>query len=68
VTASATDLAWFYLNASRALRNADASALAGVVWMPGDFYQASATAQDVAKRNGFDEAAPNVTVIPSLGG
>ena len=66
ITAFATDLAWFYLNASRAQRTADAAALGGVVWMPSDFYQASATAQDVAKRNGFDEAAPNVTVTPSI--
>ncbi len=63
--AFATDLAWFYLNASRTQRTADASALAGVVWMPANYTQASTTAANVAMENGFDPADPSINVTAS---
>lgn len=59
-----TDLAWFYISASRAQRAADASALAGVVWMPGDQVKAFNTAYDIASRNGFPDGAPNIAITP----
>ena len=34
MAAFGTDLGWFYLNASRVQRAADAAALGGVIWMP----------------------------------
>ncbi|HEX9866402.1 MAG TPA: pilus assembly protein TadG-related protein, partial [Acidimicrobiia bacterium] len=34
MAAFGSDLAWFYLNASRVQRTADAAALGGVIWLP----------------------------------
>ena len=65
MAAFGTDLAWFYLNASRVQRAADAAALGGVVWMPANPGTADATALDIALRNGYDNADPDVTVIPT---
>jgi hypothetical protein len=64
MAAFGTDLGWFYLNASRVQRAADAAALGGVVWMPADPSAAEATAFDIAMRNGFDDADANITVDP----
>jgi Putative Flp pilus-assembly TadE/G-like len=65
MAAFGSDLGWFYLNASRVQRAADAAALGGVVWMPADPGQADATALDIALRNGYDDADPDVTVTPA---
>ena len=65
MAAFGTDLAWFYLNASRVQRAADAAALGGVVWMPANPGAADTTALDIALRNGYDSADPDVTVIPA---
>ena len=54
MAAFGTDLAWFYLNASRVQRAADAGALAGVVWLPGATGTANTTAQAVTQQNGYD--------------
>lgn len=62
LAAFSVDLGWFYLNASRIQRAADASALAGVVWMPSDFSKATATARDVAKTNGYEHGVDNADV------
>lgn len=48
------DLGWFYLHAQRLQRAADASALAGVIWLPGDMGSATTAAVDVARTNGYD--------------
>ncbi|MEZ5232309.1 MAG: pilus assembly protein TadG-related protein [Acidimicrobiales bacterium] len=56
----ATDLAYWYLTASRAQNAADAAALGGVVFMPGDMAQATSVATDVAKAHGFS----GVTIGP----
>lgn len=58
----AIDVAHWYLVANRAQRAADAGALGGVVFMPGDPSQATATARQIAAHNGFDHADPAVTV------
>jgi hypothetical protein len=62
MAAFGTDLAWFYLNASRVQRAADAAALSGVVWLPNATGTANSTALDIASRNGYDDAEPEVDV------
>lgn len=66
LAAFGTDLAWFYLNASRVQRAADAGALAGVVWLPSQTGTANTTAFAVAKQNGYDDATPDVTVTSGV--
>lgn len=66
LSAFATDLGWFYLNANRAQRAADAAALAGVLYMPAEFATtASSTALQVATANGFTDGVDGATVTPS---
>lgn len=62
VAALSADVAWFYLNASRIQRSADAAALGGVVWLPNSAGTANSTAADIAFRNGYDGADPDITV------
>jgi len=57
----AVDVGAWYARASAIQRAADAAALAGVVWQP-DFASAEAAAIAEARRNGFDNADPNITV------
>ncbi len=54
MAAFGTDLAWFYLNASRVQRAADAAALGGVVWLPDDTVTANSTALATALQNGYE--------------
>ena len=61
--AFATDLGWFYLNASQAQRTADAAALAGVIRMPSDFGQATTDALDIAAANGFVDGLDGASVV-----
>ena len=68
MAAFGTDLAWFYLNASRVQRAADAGALAGVVWLPGATGTANTTALSVAKQNGYDDLDADVTVTSGVVG
>jgi hypothetical protein len=63
ITAFATDLGWFYLNAARIQRAADAAALAGVIRMPADFPQAEADALAVARANGYVHGVDTVDVL-----
>ncbi|GBD85265.1 hypothetical protein BMS3Abin02_01669 [bacterium BMS3Abin02] len=66
LSAFATDLGWFYLNANRAQRAADAAALAGVIYMPAEFATtASSTALQIAGANGFTDGVDGVVVTPS---
>ncbi|MGB7859035.1 MAG: Tad domain-containing protein, partial [Acidimicrobiia bacterium] len=57
-----TDLAWFYLNASRVQRAADAGALAGVIQMPDDFTQAEIDAKSTTKANNYEDGVDNATI------
>lgn len=66
MAAFGSDLAWFYLNASRVQRAADAAALGGVIWLPGQVGTANSTAVDIALRNGYDASATDVEVIPGV--
>ncbi|MGI9611117.1 MAG: pilus assembly protein TadG-related protein, partial [Acidimicrobiia bacterium] len=65
MAAFGTDLAWFYLNASRIQRAADAGALAGVIWMPTDFTTASSTAHATTQRNGYEDTVDFAVVTPT---
>ncbi len=61
--AFAVDLGWWYVRAQQAQRTADAAALAGVVWMPGDFAKATATARETARANGFEHGVNSVVEV-----
>lgn len=65
MAAFGSDLAWFYLNASRIQRSADAAALGGVIWLPAEAGTANATAVDIALRNGYDDGLTDVEVTPA---
>ena len=64
MAAFGTDLAWFYLNSSRIQRAADAAALGGVVWLPGDEPTSFGTAHSIAIQNGYDDTASSTVVNP----
>ena len=64
MAAFGTDLAWFYLNSSRIQRAADAAALGGVVWLPGDEPTSFGTAHSIAIQNGYDDGAATTVVNP----
>lgn len=63
LSAFAVDLGWFYLNATKVQRAADAAALAGVIHMPDDFEpNAVADARQLAAANGYiHDGAPDST-------
>ncbi len=58
----ALDIANWYLTANKSQKAADAAALAGAVYLPDDPTAAVNTARDVAKLNGFDDAAADIVV------
>ncbi|HYA67195.1 MAG TPA: TadE/TadG family type IV pilus assembly protein, partial [Acidimicrobiales bacterium] len=65
MAAFVVDLGYWYYQASRVQRAADAASLAGVVYMPGDFNDAATTADTVAADNGFSTAKGDaITVSP----
>ena len=47
------DVTWYWANTLRVQRAADAAALAGVVWLPGNAATATSVALDEAKKNGY---------------
>jgi hypothetical protein len=60
----AVDLGSWYLRSSKLQRAADAAALAGVVWMPGDPTSAQAAAIATLQKNGIDTTKVAVTYPP----
>jgi hypothetical protein len=60
----AVDLGSWYLRSSKLQRAADAAALAGVVWMPGDPAAAQAAAVVTLQKNGIDTTKVAVTYPP----
>lgn len=60
----AVDLGSWYLRSSKLQRAADAAALAGVVWMPGDPAAAQAAAVATLQRNGIDTSQVAVSYPP----
>ncbi|MCW2758561.1 MAG: hypothetical protein JWO46_2307, partial [Nocardioidaceae bacterium] len=61
------DVARWYLEAQRVQGAADASALAGVTYMPMDLASATTTARTVSARNGYNDADATVSVTAEKG-
>lgn len=57
------DVSWYWSNTLRVQRAADAAALAGAVWLPGNVTNAYDTARQEAKKNGYTTGG-GVTVTP----
>lgn len=64
MAAFATDLGWIYLNGSRVQRGADAAALAGVVYLPGDYPGVDAYTTHGANANGYAVGTVNGDPAP----
>jgi Flp pilus assembly protein TadG len=58
------DVSWYYANTLRVQRAADAAALAGAVYLPGDRTTAFANARAEARKNGYIDGT-NAVVTPS---
>jgi Flp pilus assembly protein TadG len=64
------DVSWYWSNTIRVQRAADAAAMAGAVWLPGDVTKATDTAREEAEKNGYVNpvggcAAGSVCVTPA---
>ena len=66
ITAFAVDLGWFFLNASRIQRTADAASLGGVVYMPDQEPIGVDRAARVAAANGYVDGTDgaSLTIVP----
>jgi Flp pilus assembly protein TadG len=64
VVATVVDISWYWSSSLRAQRAADAAALAGVVYLPGNVAQAVTTAKAAAAANGFTDGLNGVVVTP----
>ena len=63
LSAAVIDLSWFWTNNLRIQRAADAAALAGVVFLPGDETAAAAAARVEATKNGYTQGANGTAVV-----
>jgi hypothetical protein len=61
-TGLVTDVAWYEVSLMRIQRAADAAALAGVVYLPGNVTGAQTAAQQEAAKNGYTNGVGGVTV------
>ena len=61
VLAIVIDVSWYWANSLRVQRAADAAALAGVVWLPGNVGNAQQAAYDEATKDGYT-AGSGITV------
>lgn len=70
MAAFAVDLGWFFLNANRIQRSADASALGGVVYMPDQQVIGVDRAERVAAANGYVDGVDGaiLTIVPQPDG
>ena len=59
-----TDISWVWYGQQRMQRAADAAALAGAVYLPGDPAGAYASARAEASKNGFTDGSGGVVVTP----
>jgi Flp pilus assembly protein TadG len=66
--AFAVDVGHWYLVGQQEQRAADAAAMAGVTFLPGDLASANTTAQNYSKANGFANGVNATTVTSGLGG
>jgi hypothetical protein len=62
VVGIAIDIAWFQYNVDRIQRAADAGALSGVVYLPGNLPGAQTAATSAIKRNGYENGVAGATV------
>src|ERR1700704_1253476 len=62
VVGIAIDIAWFQFNVDRIQRASDAGALAGVVYLPGNFAGAQTAAIASIKRNGYVDGVNGASV------
>ena len=65
LAAAVVDISWYWTNNLRMQRAADAAALAGVVFLPGDPTSAIATAREEATKNGYTDGVGGFSVTPS---
>ena len=63
--AAVIDMSWYWTNNLRMQRAADAAALAGVVFLPGDPVSAASVARAEAAKNGYSNGVGGVVVTPS---
>lgn len=63
LSALVVDVSWYWASTLRVQRAADAAAMAGAVWLPGNTSQAYAAARAEATKNGYT-AGGEVTVTP----
>lgn len=66
LSAMVIDLSWFWTSNLRIQRAADAAALAGVIFLPGDPANAFAAARAEATKNGYTQGTNGYTVTPSV--
>ncbi len=59
-----TDVSWLWVNQQRMQRAADAAALAGAIYLPGDPTTAYATARAEAAKNGYINGSNGIVVTP----
>ncbi len=59
------DVSWYWANNLRAQRAADAAALAGAVYLPGDRAPADSKARAEAAKNGYTNGTGGVVVTPT---
>ncbi len=59
-----TDVSWFWVNQQRMQRAADAGALAGAVFLPGNIPGAYAAARAATTQNGYTNGVGGVSVTP----
>ena len=67
MAAISVDTSRWYDERARVQKAADAAALAGVPYLPYDTTNATLRAKEVAKRNGYDDADPDVVVTVEVG-
>ena len=67
ISAFAIDMGWLYLNGARVQRAADAAALAGVVYLPGDLNGVDTFTLGASNANGYDIGNINGTPVPGGG-
>jgi Putative Flp pilus-assembly TadE/G-like len=68
LTAFAVDVGNWYLVGQQEQRAADAAAMAGVTYLPGNQSSAMTTAQNYSKINGFQNGVAQTTVTPAVDG
>ncbi len=64
LSAVVVDISWYWVNTLKVQRAADAAALAGAVYLPGDPTTAIAEARASAVQNGYTNGSGGVTVTP----